>query len=63
MSGFAVDLGEAKALIGVIGDGEHLEGVCNLVDEIEVSLVSSLEEGGVPGAGSAGKSVRGLLIC
>ena len=63
MSGLAVDLGEAKTLVGVVGDGEHLEGICDLVDEIEVSLVSSLEEGSVPRTGSAGKGVRRLLIC
>ena len=60
VGGGVVDLGEAEALVVVVGDGEALEEVRELGHDVQERLLSRLEEGGVPGASPAGKLVAFL---
>ncbi len=57
VGGGVVDLGEAEALVVVVGDGKALEEVRELGHDVQERLLARLEEGGVPGAGPAGKLV------
>ena len=60
MGGRVVHLGEAEALVVVVRDGEALEEVRELAQDVQERLVPRLEEGGVPGAGPAGELVAFL---
>ncbi len=60
VGGGVVDLGEAEALVVVVGDGKALEEVRELGHDVQERLLARLEEGGVPGAGPAGKLVAFL---
>jgi len=60
VSGGVVNLSEAEALVVVVGDGEALDQVRELADDIQERLRLGLEEGGVPRAGTAGKLVAFL---
>ena len=60
VGGGVVDLSEGETLVVVVGDGKALEEVRELGHDVQERLLARLEEGGVPGAGPAGKLVAFL---
>ncbi len=60
MSGRVEQACEGESLVAVVGDGEALEEVRELADDVEIRLSPGLEEGSVPRTSSTGELVAWL---